>query len=256
MKIDINVKTFNKKSDEYSSFRPNYPEEVFSFLAENCPDTKTVWDCACGTGQVAKSLVNYFDDVKASDINFNQIENSYRHNSIEYSVQDSESTSYISETFDLVCVAQALHWFSSEKYFNEVNRVLKSNGIFVCIGYSFFKISPEIDEVINRLLFEPIRPFWSKQNKLLWDNYSEVDFPFDNISVPEIEMSCYWTITELINYIKTWSAYKIFCQENSRAIITELSDELSSLWNANEPRKILMDFTFYCGRKRKNDNMD
>lgn len=25
-------------------------------------------------------------------------------------------------------------------------------------------------------------------------NYSEVDYPFDNIVVPEIEMSCYWTL--------------------------------------------------------------
>jgi ubiquinone/menaquinone biosynthesis C-methylase UbiE len=45
-------------------------------------------------------------------------------------VQSAESTTFIDESFDAVCVAQALHWFDYELFWPEVQRVLKPSGVF------------------------------------------------------------------------------------------------------------------------------
>lgn len=161
--MDQNVAAFNKRSLEYEFARPVYPKEVFDFLSNRCPNKKRAWDCACGTGQVSKSLINYFSKISATDINENQIKSTTKHKTIEFSVQKSESTNFPSEYFDLICVAQALHWFDINDYFQEVNRLLKQDGIFACLGYGFFKIEDEIDIIIKKTILKPLNSYWSKK---------------------------------------------------------------------------------------------
>lgn len=249
MKRDKNADTFNTDSASYAAFRPEYPAELFEFLAELCDDHLHVWDCACGNGQVSKSLVNYFSMVSATDISENQLKNAYQHPSIKYSIQKSEHTDFTDNVFDLVCVAQALHWFEHELFFQEVNRVLKPGGIFACWGYSFFSIDPLLDDIINTILFEPLREYWSEKNKLLWNGYSDIQFPFKALTVPEIKMSVEWNKTELIDYIMSWSAYKLYQEADEADIIDSFLSETRLVWNDKRSRVVNMDFTFYCGRK-------
>lgn len=59
-----------------------------------------------------------------------------------------------------------------------------------------------------------------------------------------------WSKSELFNYIKTWSAYKRFKDENSEDIINNCFKKLSKDWIDDKRLEIKMDFTFYCGRKK------
>lgn len=252
MTVDSSVETFNIESNKYEFSRPQYPDELFDFLSKIIPDNKLVWDCACGTGQASKSLINIFEKVKASDINKNQIRAAYKHENIEYSIQDATKTAYKKNSFDLVCVAQAIHWFASAEYFEEVERVLKDKGIFACWGYSFFSITPDIDKIVKECIFNPLQPYWSEKNKLLWDNFVDIDFPFKKLSVPDIEMSQSWTVFELIEYIKTWSAFKKYDQDNDADILSDFKTKIIKYWPENEKKKVIMDFTLYCGEKIEN----
>lgn len=247
MKKDKNISTFNFKSEKYKSARPLYPNEIYELISKHCKNRESAWDCACGSGQVSKSLVDYFKRVSASDLNINQIENSYRHPNINYTVQDSEKTNFKDLSFDLVCVAQAMHWFNIDIYFKEVKRVLKKRGIFACWGYSFFKIEPNIDKVVKEIILDPIKPYWSENNKILWNNYSDIAFPFKKIETPKIEMKESWSKFELIEYIKTWSAYKRFEADNSRNIIKEFLNNTELLWLEESKLSVKMDFTLYLG---------
>lgn len=248
MKLDQNVITFNTKSNDYESARPVYPRELFEFLKRECYSTETAWDCACGTGQVSKSLVNYFNKVYASDINENQILNSFKSESVNFSVQKAEETTFSDSFFDTVCVAQAMHWFNLEKYFREVKRVLKTGGVFACWGYSFFKIEPDIDKVVKEILLDPIKPYWSSRNKILWDKYKDVTFPFKHIQTPEIEMNQIWTKSQLLDYVKTWSAYKRYMEDSSIDIGNIFMEKTRDIWPVDKERNVKMDFSLYLGR--------
>lgn len=246
--MDINVNTFNQESDKYLLYRPKYPKELYELIKSVTRNHNTVWDCACGNGQISIDISEYFTLVEGSDINENQILNATKRKNINYSVQNSESTNYMNDYFDVVCVGQALHWFCSDKFFDEVKRVLKKDGFFFCWGYSFFKISNELDEIIEKEFFKVIDSFWSDKNRVLHDKYSNIDFPFEKIEIPVIKMIEHWNLNQLMAYLNTWSAVKICNEKNNIDIVDLLENKLVNYWNESEIKKIEMEFFVYGGK--------
>src|SRR5690606_34767150 len=102
---------------------------MFTFLSSLATNHNLAWDCGTGNGQSAVSLANYFKKVYATDPSAEQISNAALNPKITYKVEKAESSSLINNSVDLITVAQALHWFDFEKFYSEVKRVLKPEGI-------------------------------------------------------------------------------------------------------------------------------
>jgi ubiquinone/menaquinone biosynthesis C-methylase UbiE len=243
--MNINSSTFNIDSKNYLQYRPKYPPELYQFINSICKNHDVAWDTACGNGQVSIDISPYFSRIEASDIHENQIENAYKHDKIYYSIQKSEHTNYPSNYFDLICIAQALHWLNLNEFFSEAKRVLKKNGLFFCWGYVFFKIDNEIDEVINHNLLKEIDQFWSDKNRLLHNEYKGISFPFERIKIPKIDMTEKWNLHQLLEYLNTWSAVKLYNKNKSDNIINNIKIILSKYWKEDELKEIKMDFFVY-----------
>ncbi|WP_420643578.1 class I SAM-dependent methyltransferase [Candidatus Leptofilum sp.] len=240
---------FSDKSEIYLNARPRYPEKLYSILVDLCENHERVWDAACGNGQASIDLANHFTKVLATDISNQQIANAIAHPKVEYSVQPSESTNFKESSFDLVCVAQALHWFDFEKFWPEVHRVLKPNGIFAAWGYSWFKILGEIDAIIEQAFMKKLEPYWAKQNQLLWDHYIDVPFPFLPQNMPPIEMSMYWDLNELFAYLHSWSATRRCMAAQGDAFFVDSYEKVAEVWGQpDQKRKVVMDFCVMAGR--------
>lgn len=248
--MDINVNTFNHESDKYLLYRPKYPKELYELIKSVTSNHNTVWDCACGNGQISIDISEYFTLVEGSDINENQILNAPKRKNINYSIQNSESTNYMNDYFDVVCVGQALHWFCSDKFFDEVKRVLKRDGIFFCWGYSFFKVSKEIDEIIKKELLLKIDSYWSEKSRILHDEYKTIKFPFEKLDIPEINMVENWSLKKLLAYLNTWSAVKLYNENNRTDIVDLLKNKLANHWKTNETKEIEMNFFVYGGKNK------
>jgi ubiquinone/menaquinone biosynthesis C-methylase UbiE len=132
---------FDLGSSDYAAARPSYPVDLYRFLAARCRKTERAWDCACGNGQAALGLSEFFDEVHATDLSPNQLEHAFRHPKVRYTSCPSERTPFADNTFDLVCVAQALHWLDFGLFWPEVTRVLKPGGVFAAWGYSWTAIN-------------------------------------------------------------------------------------------------------------------
>ncbi|HEY5392662.1 MAG TPA: class I SAM-dependent methyltransferase, partial [Hanamia sp.] len=102
---------FSLHSDKYAKYRPTYPLEFFKYLNSLVPNKQNAWDCGTGNGQVAFELSKTFDHVFATDISQSQIDNALRSDNISYSVQPAEKTNFKDHRFDLIVIAQAIHWF-------------------------------------------------------------------------------------------------------------------------------------------------
>jgi ubiquinone/menaquinone biosynthesis C-methylase UbiE len=246
--VDAHSSTFNSGSRDYSLYRPNYPREIYTFINEQCASHHCAWDSACGNGQVAIDLVPYFSRIEASDIHENQIQHAFRHEKISYSVQNSERTSFPNHSFDAVCIAQAIHWLDLERYFREVGRVLKRNGLFAYWGYGFFHITPAIDEIIENCLLEKIKPYWSEKCRILHDGYNDIALPFERIKTPQIEFTETWSLHQLLSYLSTWSAIKLYQHHETFDLLKDLEKQLLDQWAMNETHEITIDFFFHAGR--------
>ena len=64
-------------------------------------------------------------------------------------------------------VAQALHWFDLDRFYGEVRRVLKNNGVLAASAYNLLHIETAIDEAVNRYYYEVVGSFWPPERKLV-----------------------------------------------------------------------------------------
>ena len=172
---------FSKQSGLYSKFRPGYPEQLFDFLLPLIKNKNAAWDCGTGNGQVAVKLSEYFNKVYATDISAAQINNAAIKKNILYSVESAEQTSFDDNTFDLVTVAQAIHWFNFERFYKEVKRTLKPSCILAVIGYHMFRINKETDLLIDHFYRDITGPYWDHERKYVDNYYQTIPFPFKEI---------------------------------------------------------------------------
>jgi len=245
-------KLFNSKSKLYETARPAYPEELFQHLSDVCSSRNRVWDCGCGNGQAAESLAKIFKKVSATDISEQQIRNAKLRKNIEYAVSSAEQTEFADNSFDLVCVAQALHWFHFETFWPEVTRVIKPNGVFSTWGYTWPSISPDLDRIFKELVLDKIEPYWAPQNRLLWDHYVDINFPFNKVDSPDFTMEVSWNINQFFDFIHTFSATRQ-CMKNQGTLFFETAfNTMSRVWGSAEEKRIVhLDFVFYAGKIRK-----
>lgn len=104
---------------------------------------------------------------------------------VVYIESDAELLPIKSHTISMVCVAQSLHWFSTIKFYNEVKRVLKSNGIVSAWCYNQTIIEPVIDNILSKF-YGKIQSYNedSSPHQYLYSNYENLPFPFDKIASP------------------------------------------------------------------------
>ncbi len=221
---------FSKQSDSYSLYRPTYPIELAEYLSSLCNQRNSVWDCGTGNGQLAVGLSNYFQTVFATDLSEKQIKNATQKPNIIYKVETAENTTFENEKFDLITVAQALHWFNFDKFYNEVKRTLKPNGIIAAIGYSLLKINPEIDEIINHFYSKVIGKYWDLERKLVDQEYKTIPFPFNEIKIDKsFSIKNNWTIENLEGYLDSWSGVQNFIKDNNYNPVKNIIEEIKKI---------------------------
>lgn len=246
-----NIQTFSSGSDQYARHRPQYPAELFSYLNKLCEVHDRAWDCATGNGQAAVACAKYFSQVEATDLSAEQIQHSSAHPRIKYSVCPAEHTPFGDSSFDLITVATAVHWFDQKKFFQEVDRILKPGGILAIWGYSFFNIEPAIDERVNKVLLDPIRPFWAEGNLQIMRGYPDLILPFDEIpNPPSFAIQIEWTLEQFLAYMRTWSAVKRHATEVGGDLIAELEAQLKTIWlEPDKTKTVHMPLVFKVSRK-------
>jgi SAM-dependent methyltransferase len=220
---------FSSHASQYATFRPTYPHELYDFIIDHVKNTDQAWDAGTGNGQVARDLSTRFKKVFATDISDKQIENAYRAENIVYSLSD-ETSSFEDESFDLICVAQAIHWFNREKFYTEVRRVAKHDALIAIWGYGLLSINPSIDVHLKDFYVNVIGKYWDKERRLIEEEYKTISFPFSEIKSPTFEFSFQWTREELKGYLTTWSSVQKFIQQHKYNPVGELTERLKPLW--------------------------
>jgi SAM-dependent methyltransferase len=242
---------FSKHSEQYAQYRPQYPDEIYAYLASIAPGHSLAWDCGTGNGQAAIGLAKYFDKVHATDASAEQILRAYQHNKVDYGVEPAEHVSLDTSSTDLVTVAVAIHWFNFDEFYREVKRVLKPNGILAAWTYSFPKISPEIDSLVNRYYYEILGGFWPERIHYLEERYETLPFPFEEIAPPSFVMKADWNLNQFAGFLDSWSATQRYKTQKGNHPLEIIWPELVAAWGGeNEPRLIRWPLHFRIGRNK------
>jgi ubiquinone/menaquinone biosynthesis C-methylase UbiE len=242
---------FSSASDKYAQYRPVYPQELFEFINSNVIEKEAAWDCGTGNGQVACELAKTFNTVFATDISQSQIDNATQAHNIQYSLQAAEKTNFKNDRFDLIIVAQAIHWFNIAKFYAEVQRTAKPDALLIVVGYGRLEITNEIDYLITDFYQNIIGPFWDKERRYIDEAYQTIPFPFDEIQTPDFAITLTWSLEQLIGYLNTWSAVKHFIKQNNYNPANQLQKDLEQCWGDEEFKPIQFPLFLRVGKIRK-----
>lgn len=240
---------FSGHAADYRTFRPNYPPELFAFLADAAPGRDLAWDCGTGNGQAAVALAGHFAKVFATDASAEQVRNAEPHPRVEYAVAAAERCPLPDASADLVTVAQALHWFDLDRFYAEVRRVCRPNGLLAAWTYNFHSVTPAVDAVLRRFRGEFVDPYWPPERAGVDAGYRNVPFSFEEISPPRFEMTAEWNLPRVLGYLRTWSATKAFQKARGFDPVARLADEFVAAWGDPGDIKVLRwDLVLRVGR--------
>lgn len=226
---------FSEQAAAYATHRPHYPDALFDWLSQQCQQHTMAWDCATGNGQAAIALTPYFQQVAATDGSAAQIGQATRHPQVTYRVAIAENSGLASNNFDLVTVAQAVHWFNREAFYREVQRVLKPGGILAiwCYGRPVLP-SNALDQLLENYYNQTLDNFWTPERRLVEEGYRSLPFPFQEIATPAYTMRISWQLSELIGYLYTWSATQRFIKTYQVNPLEALAADLAHYWPSAE----------------------
>lgn len=245
--MDIS-RLFSEKSDIYAQSRPLYPQAFYDWVRRHARNHDTVWDCATGNGQAALGLSAVFRNVEATDISQSQLKHAFAAPNIRYRVSPAEQTPFDGASFDMVNVAQALHWFEIPAFFAEVQRVIRPGGLLAVSCYSGHHITPEIDAVVFDSVNRAIAPYWSKENQMCWDRYASVDFPFQKLNTPEFVMTADWDLNHLFGYLHSWSATRRCMEALGMTFFEDAYARVQAVWgDSSEARKVTFPLSVTAG---------
>ncbi len=243
---------FSRVAVAYASFRPDYPDELFTILAQLSPACRRVWDCATGSGQAAIGLAARFDRVVATDASAAQIRQAAAHPRVTYHVATAEAPGLAAASVELITVAQALHWFDLDRFYSEASRVLVPGGLLAVWTYARLQVDGgPIDAALEEFYSDVVGPYWPEERRLVETGYRTLPFPFDEISIGSPPMVASWTRSRMIGYVRTWSAVQRFVEARGTDPVPALERRIAPHWgNSESPRQIAWPLSVRAGRTR------
>ena len=247
---------FSRQSESYLRFRPTYPKALFKWLTRDLKEGSLIWDCATGNGQAAISFGKEFK-VIATDQSRSQLNLHLSSENILYVQAPAEVSPFPAASISLITVAQALHWFNFDLFFDEVERVLKPRGVIAAWTYSFLTASPQlgvdIDNCVREFYQDVVGPYWPPERTWVDKLYETIPFPFLQLPSPTFEIEVFWNLDHLIGYVSSWSAVGEYKKAGFSDPIPLLRTRLNSVWGKrNKVRQMRWVLGLRVGTVRNN----
>ena len=242
---------FSQLAAQYAQFRPFYPGALFDFLARISPARTRAWDCACGNGQASVDLAERFESVIATDASPQQISAAKPHPRVTYRVAPAEASGLEDDSMDLVTVAQALHWLDHSRFYPEVRRVLRANGVLAVWTYGMPRMNDvKIDPLIKSYYIDVVGPYWPPERRYVEEGYRNLDFPFTEVSSPSLSMREQWNLAQFLGYVRSWSASARCFDATGVDPVVALSEQLAPVWgDPQRVRAVCWPLSLRVGRK-------
>ncbi len=190
---------FSAASNQYSRYRPRYPNTLVDVLAKLCDEHELVWDCGCGTGQLSILLAERFKAVIATDASAAQLQRATPHPRITYRTALAEDSQLPTACANLVTVAQAAHWFDLERFYAEAKRVSRPHAVIALITYGMLQVDAAVDEVLRHFYDGTLGPYWPPERRIVEEGYASLLFPFQKLETPQLLMEEAWGSTNWLD---------------------------------------------------------
>lgn len=148
--------------------RPEYPDYLFEEVVKRVEGPRDLAvDVGAGTGQATIPLAAHFKKVIGFDPSVGQLEQTQKQckhfpkndltnqANIEFRQSTAEKIDLPSSTVDLLVSAQAVHWFNTPEFYNEVIRLLRPGGLMALWGYGLCTLdNKDANDALRNVIYK------------------------------------------------------------------------------------------------------
>lgn len=225
---------FDQGGEAYARFRPEYPPELATFLTSQAPDRRLAVDVGCGNGQLTGLLAQHFEQVVGIDPSADQLANVAPDERIVYRQASAEQIPVADASASLITAAQSAHWFDLSAFYREVGRIGSPGAILALVSYGVLTLDSALDARFQAFYRDQIGPYWPPQRQLVDSGYATIDFPFDELAAPAMQIRCAWSLPQFLGYLATWSAVRSAREAGRAELLTAFADDIGAAWG--DPR--------------------
>lgn len=241
---------FAQGGQAYARFRPEYPRQLAASLASVAPDAALAVDVGCGNGQLTRLLANHFTAVVGLDPSADQIANAVPHERVRYQCAPAERLPLANRSVSLITAAQAAHWFDLPAFYGEVRRAVIPGGVLALISYGVLRLDPMLNDRFQQFYRAEIGPYWPPERKLVDTGYATIDFPFDELTAPPLEIRLQWNLTGFLGYLATWSAVRAAIEAGRQDLLLRFANDIAQAWGDQDTtRAIAWPINMRIGRR-------
>ena len=240
---------FSQQASTYAAARPSYPDELFRYVASVAPKREIVWDCATGNGQAARDLARYFGRVIATDASAEQIREASGPHNVEFRIATANASGLLPRSVDIVTVAQAMHWFANDAFFNEVRRVTVPGGAVAAWSYGSCSAGDDVEGLLREFEDGEMGPYWNAERKWVAEKYRTIPFPFEEIPAPSFVLRVHWTLSQLGAYLRSWSAVGKYRRRHGNDPVAPFLERIAHYWKQpDQARDVTWPLNLRVGR--------
>lgn len=241
---------FSIESDAYLKYRPTYPDDLIRHIVKLSAQHEAVWDCATGNGQAALALAEHFDQVYATDASKGQLSEAQQADNIDYSFVPAEESELPESSVDCITVAQALHWFPTDAFYEEAMRVARPGAVLAAWCYPHCHLdNSEIQSVFEAFCAD-MASYFPEGRHHLDEGYETIYFPLKNVETHTFHQDLQWTQQQFLGYLCTWSAVKCYQDQNGHHPLEGFwLAEFEDAWPDEDKKEVVhFDFVLKTGR--------
>ena len=232
------------QSENYLKYRPSYPVELLestigTAVAEVKAKSKTgkvnAIDMCCGSGQLTRKLLPYFDHIFAVDVNESQLAQGVKTFQPEIAEKRVEfrrfDCSKIDELLGLpevqelepqfVFIGEAFHWFDYDDFLTRFKKATQNSRIYLVLcsyrTFGLVHVDDKHKKVIHKFV-DLINPYFAFNRASLDNEYQEFSFVryFDHVLFKRYDEPVKNVpIQNLLGYLDTWSAYRNYLEKKT-----------------------------------------
>ena len=223
MNLSKQKQVFGSYAKDYQKYRRYYKPALYKILsAVSKKQFKnkelSVLDVGCGTGKSTEPLLKisrktkiFGVDPDARMLKEARLHAEQSHLPIKYTKGSAESLPFEKESFDVITVGTAFHWFATKKTLKEMQRVLKKDGLIFVYWSMERKDNPP---TIGRELYKKF--VWKAVPQKLRDiKYIEKlfdDSGLSSVKTASILFESKYTVEEYVGGLKTSSMYAVMSE--------------------------------------------
>lgn len=223
---------FGSQASAYRAARPEYPQALYDAILSRVAEHRVAADIGAGSGQASLEIARRFSVTIAVDQSKPQLDASPPIERLVRVQSKAERLPIPDASLDLICAAEAAHWFEWPAFLSECSRTLRDGGVFAAWCYYLPSLSPEIDELVLSLYHDRLGHYLDGRRQILIDGYAplHLEGPWQDEVREQHSMQQEWNFATLLLNLNSSSVVNREQRRTGINAVCEYERRLAEAW--------------------------